>query len=111
LKKKRGGKNMFLPSYIELTSKRKKLLELLSDGKWHRKFPSIGIQTFDFMQELGFIRIRHIDKNPWKTNNWTVEAHITLKGRFLLKKKCANMIYEYNPKTGNRVIRITEMEN
>ena len=84
--------------WVELTSARKRLLELLSDGKWHRKFPGVGIKTFDLMQELGFIRKRHIDKNPWRTNNWTVEARITLKGRFLLKNEQCNLRYEYNPK-------------
>ena len=82
-----------LPTFINLTPKRKNLLEQLSDGKWHRKFPGIGVGTFDLMAELGFIRMRHIDKRPWKTNNWTVEARITLRGRFLLKNKTATMRY------------------
>lgn len=100
----------FLPDYVELTPARKKLLELLSDGKWHRKFLGIGIRTFDLMQELGFIRMRHIDKKPWKTTNWLVEARITMKGRFLLKNKRASMRYEDDPKNPlRRRITVAEM--
>ena len=101
----------FLPTWIELTTARKRLLDLLSDGKWHQEFPNIGIQTFDLMQELDFIRKRHIDKKPWKTNNWTVEARITLKGRFLLKHRQCNLRYEHNSKLPSfRKISVVEME-
>jgi len=93
-----------LPTFVDLTTKRKKLLEQLSDGKWHRKFPRIGIGTFDLMMELGFIRIRFLDKRPHKTNNWTVEARITMRGRFLLKNKTATMRY-------GRKITVQEMEH
>ena len=102
---------MFLPTWVELTPARKRLLALLSNGKWHRKFPGIGIKTFDLMDELGFIRKRHIDKKPWETENWTVEARITLKGRFLLKRGQCNLRYEHNPKARDlRTISVVEME-
>ena len=71
----------------------------------------IGIKTFDLMDELGFIRKRHIDKKPWETENWTVEARITLKGRFLLKRGQCNLRYEHNPKARDlRTISVVEME-
>lgn len=100
-----------LPTWVELTPKRKKLLELLSDGKWHRKFLDVGVKTFDLMQELGFVRMRCMDKKPWKTDNWSVEARITLKGRYLLKHGQCNLRYERDPKARDfRRIVVTEME-
>ena len=102
---------MLLPTFVELTPKRKKLLELLSDSKWHCKFLGIGVKTFDVMQELGFIRMRYIDKKPHKTSDWAVEARITMKGRFLLKHGQCNLRYTYNSKKRDfRTISVVEMK-
>ena len=96
-----------MPSWLALTPARKRLLELLSDGKWHRKFPGIGLGTYDMMQILGFVRQRFVDKKPEKTGNWFVEARITLKGRFLLKHGQCNLRYGQGPRWK---ITVVEME-
>ncbi len=90
-----------LPSYVWLTPARRKLLEQLKDGKWHRKFPGIGIGTFDLMMVLDFIQMRFIDK---KRHPGRVEARITATGRYLLEHKQCNMRYE------GRKITIAEMK-
>ncbi len=82
-----------LPEVVNLTPSRKKLLEQLHDGRWHHKFPGIGIRTFDLMSILDFIDVKFSSKNPDKTNNWKVKARITQKGRFLLKNKKATIVY------------------
>jgi hypothetical protein len=101
----------FLPSSVSLTPIRKKLLKQLSDGKWHRNFPEVGIKTFDLMRELGFIRVRHIDKSPRKINNWAVEARITMKGRFLLKNKFAVMDYSQRDFSNPYSIKVSGMRS
>src|SRR3989344_6249108 len=93
-----------LPSFIILDSGKRKLLELLSDSKWHRKFLGISVKTFDLMQELGFVRMRFYGDHY-------IEARITIKGRFLLKRGQCNLRYERNPKARNsRRIQVVEME-
>lgn len=97
-----------LPNFLELTPARKRLLRLLSDGVWHRKFPGIGVGTFDLMQELGFVQQRFIDKKPEKTGNWTVEARITPNGRFLLKHGQCNL--RYGRQGSKRTVTVAEMQ-
>lgn len=96
------------PDKVELTREREQLLDLLSDGEWHDKFIGIGIPTFDFMQNLGFIEVRSVDSNPSKRKSWRVKARITKRGRFLLDKRVATMKYERDPGIyGYRPTRIT----
>lgn len=86
----------------QLTPVREKLLKLLSDGKWHRKFPGISAKTFIFMREFDFIRQRFFlaEKNSQIITMELMEARITPKGRFLLQHGHCNLRYEYNVDVG-----------
>ncbi len=76
---------MTIPESITLTPQRERLLQLLKDGKWHRKFLGIGKTTFDSMWRWGLLEWAYVSKNPEKSNNYAVKAQITAKGKYLLK--------------------------
>jgi len=76
---------------FRLTPTRRKLLKILSDGKWHRKFQNIGIQTINLMVDQGYVRLRFFSVIPGfpvsrsKTSGF-VEGKITPAGRKLFKQ-------------------------
>lgn len=72
-----------------LTSVRKRFLNQLSDGEWHRKFPDIGTRTFAQMLRLGFIRVRPVRNPTPEEGPNAIEAAITDRGRKLRRtEKC-----------------------
>ena len=68
--------DLWKSGYIKLTPASKKLLTLLSDGKWHHKFHGIGTEVFEVMRKWGFLKIRFINKKKCGP----VKAIITKKG-------------------------------
>ena len=86
------GRPIFLPGYVELTPSRRKFLELLADGKWHRKFHGIRAATIDLMSELGFVSLRYFSTNREKTEGY-IKAKITHAGRILLIRSLVFMDY------------------
>jgi len=72
-----------------LTSVRRRFLNQLSDGEWHRKFPDIGTRTLAQMERLGFVRTRQIRNPRPEESKDMIEVAITDRGRKLRQtEKC-----------------------